>query len=135
MLPENHKTIILLYCIIYLDFSNLIVDTVTCKSHLPCSGHVVAIDEGVDSFCQRLRSRRLVDDSEETEVVQEDKTTSTAIDEEMTRGGVVLLPRRDIVDVRVTGMFKRRLIYHLCKSALVLLYVVTHMHYINSTNV
>ena len=73
----------------------------TCKSHLPCSGHVVAIDEGVDSFCQGLRSRCLVDDGEDTEVVQEDKTTSTAIDDEMTRG-VVFQPRRDVVDVRVT---------------------------------
>ena len=100
--------LILLYCIIYLNFGNLIVDTVTCKSHLPCTGHVVAIDEGVDSFCQRLRSRRLVDDGEDTEVVQEDKTTSTAIDKEMTRGGVVLLPRRDIVDVRVTAMSRER---------------------------
>ena len=126
---------IVLYCIVHLDFSNLIVDTVTCKSHLPCTGHVVAIDEGVDSFCQRLRSRCLVDDGEDTEVVQEDKTTSTAIDKEMTRGGVVLLPRRDIVDVRAAAIFKRRLIYHFCNSALVLLYVVTHMHYLNSTNV
>ena len=105
----------------------------TYKSHLPCSGHVVGIDKGVDSFCQHLESHCLVDDGEDTKVVQEDKTTSTAIDKEMTRGGVVVLPRRNIVDVSVTAIFRRRLIYHFCKTTIVLLYVVTLTHYITST--
>ena len=84
----------------YLRFSNFIVDTVRYKPHFLCTRHVVSIDESVNPLSQCCWSCLLVHYCEDTELLQEDKTASTAIDYEVAWGRIFDdIPDRHIVHV------------------------------------